>query len=66
MAQDYVNGAPNETGTRVCLLVECFFFWFCIDLCRGHCCVLDFFSSSSSLSLSESVSTVYACVEMCM
>ena len=45
---------------RVVLFVECFFrFW--IDLYRGHCVVLYFPSSSSSLSFSLSVSTGLSC-----
>ena len=67
MTQDYMNGAPNEIRTHSCKFVSRIFFFFffcffrfCNGLYKGHCFVLDF-SSSSFLSLSQSVSLRLSC-----
>ena len=46
LAQRFVNGVPNETRTHSCSSVSGMFFQNLYRF-RGHCCVLDFFSSFS-------------------
>ena len=58
VVQDHVNGTHNEIRTHSSRFVSWMFFLrFCIDLYRGHWCVLDFSSSSSFFSFTQNVCT---------